>query len=262
MHKRSIIVHFHFFKNAGTSVETILQRNFRGCFRKQFMIYEPGDATQTFPASALIPVLEKHPGIRAISSHTICFPLPDREDWKFFPLVFIRHPMDRILSMYNFEKQQKADTPGARIARNTDAGEYVLSRLASPQERTLRNYQAWMLAGKDEAGLDADSLFRKSAAAVGALPAVGVVDQFARSIELMSQWLKPSFPGLKMEPVHRQRSSPRHMGLDERIQSFRNTVGEDAFRMAREENLIDIELYHLACQRLDSTGTQKTLSSI
>ena len=64
MHERSLIVHFHFFKNAGTSVESILRRH----FGRNFMTHEPGGPAETFPASALLPLLEKKRKIQAISS--------------------------------------------------------------------------------------------------------------------------------------------------------------------------------------------------
>ena len=100
--RRSIIVHFHFFKNAGSSVEFLLREH----FREDFALYEHGLPTETFPATVLTPYLQEHQSLQAISSHTICFPAPSHRDWSVFPVVFLRHPLDRILSMYHYEKQQ------------------------------------------------------------------------------------------------------------------------------------------------------------
>lgn len=246
MSQRSIIVHFHFFKNAGTSVETILRKN----FKKNFMTYEPGGPAETFPASALQPVLEKHPEVQAISSHTISFPPPEHPGWLVFPLVFIRHPLDRILSMYNYEKSQDSESPGAIIAREHGPAGYITERTKSPGERTLRNYQAWMLAQNLAAASDSEAIASAAVDVIKNLPAVGVVDEFDRSIQRLSDWLAPHFPRLKMQAVHQNRSSRPGVDMQQRIDRLKETIGDELFRQIEEENEVDLELYRLARQKL------------
>lgn len=246
MPNRSIIIHFHFFKNAGTSVETILRKQ----FRKRFKTCEPGGATETHPAAALLPVLEEHESLQAISSHTIRFPLPERPAWNLFPLVFIRHPLDRILSMYYFERQQRSRSPGALLAKRYGAAGYIEARLESPRERSLRNYQAWMLGQFNARMGDDESLFNAASTVISELPVAGVVDQFSRSIYHMSEWLTPYFPGLKMKAVHKHRTGPARMSLDERIDHLREIVGVDIFKRLSNENALDLELYHRAREKL------------
>lgn len=249
MYKRSIIVHFHFFKNAGTSVETILGKQ----FGKRFMAYEPGGAAETHRAEALIPVLEQNESVQAVSSHTICFPPPSRPDWQVYSIVFIRHPLDRILSMYNFENKQKSKSPGAIIAKQHGAAGYVRARLESPHERTLRNYQASMLAPSAVASPRNDYLLMAASSVVRELPVIGVVDQFNESIKQLQAWLAPNFTGLSMRPVHRQRGGPAGMSLDDRVQYLKSEIGEELFLRLEEENSVDLALYRLACQKLDSS---------
>lgn len=246
MPQRSIIVHFHFFKNAGTSVETILRKN----FKKDFMTFEPGGPAETFPASALQPVLEAHPKIQAISSHTISFPPPENPGWRIFPLVFIRHPLDRILSMYNYEKGQDSQSPGAIIAREHGPAGYIAERTRSPGEHTLRNYQSWMLAHNLADGNDSAAIAQAAIDVVINLPVVGVVDEFDRSIQSLSDWLTPHFSGLKMQAVHQNRSSRPGMSMQQRIDRLKDTIGDELFSQIEEENEVDLELYRLALQKL------------
>lgn len=244
--KRSIIVHFHFFKNAGTSVESILRRH----FGRRFASHEHGGPAETFPATVLVPFLQKNRKVQALSSHTICFPPPTHPDWSVYPIVFLRHPLDRILSMYNFEKNQDSQSPGAIIAREHGPAGYITERMKNPGERTLRNYQAWMLAQHTASSQDDNAIFQAAVEAVESLPVTGVVDEFAESVEQMTGWLSPHFPGLTMTPEHQNRTAPAGLGMDERISRLKKTVGDDLFRYVEHENEADIELYNRARRRL------------
>jgi len=244
--ERRIIVHFHFFKNAGTSVESIL----RAHFRRRFATYEPGGPAETFPAGALEPFLEKNPNLAAVSSHTICFPPPARKGWTVFPIVFLRHPLDRVLSMYNFEKNQESDSPGAVLARETGPTGYVTERLRNPGERTLRNYQAWMLAQHLAPAGDDEALLAAARQVIMELPVVGMVDRFAESIHRFNRWLAPHFPGLDMSPEHRNSSALSSLGVSGRLARLREETGPDLFERLEKENRIDLELYRLANERM------------
>ncbi|MGD8347571.1 MAG: hypothetical protein PVI83_10015 [Lysobacterales bacterium] len=246
--ERRIIVHFHFFKNAGTSVESIL----RAHFGKRFATYEPGGPAETFPAGALEPFLQKNPSLAAVSSHTIHFPPPERKGWTVFPIVFLRHPLDRVLSMYNFEKNQDSDSPGALLARETGPAAYITERLRNPGERTLRNYQAWMLAQHLAPGGSDEDLLEAARRVIMELPVVGMVDRFAESIHYFNRWLAPYFPGLDMSPEHRNSSPLSSLGVSGRLARLREETGADLYARLEAENRIDLELYRLANERMAS----------
>ena len=244
--RRSIIVHFHFFKNAGTSVEFLLKTH----FGDGFAIYEHGLPTETFPGTVLIPYLAEHEQLQAISSHTICFPAPSHRDWSVFPVVFLRHPLDRVLSMYHYEKQQDSNNPGVQVARERGLAGYIEAALFETGSRAFRNYQAWMLAGCRETAEDHDSLLRAATGALNRLPAVGVVDQFDKSLECFNEWLAPHFHDLDLQPVHRNRSDGRASSMDERLRLFRERIGGELFECLERENAVDLELYEIARRHL------------
>jgi hypothetical protein len=250
MSRRCIIVHFHFFKNAGSSVEYLLEQQFGADFER----FEPGAPTETFPATVLEPMLENNQQLRALSSHTICFPLPSRPDWSVFPVVFLRHPLDRILSVYNFERKQDSQNPGAIAAKTHGLGDYIEALLATPHERALCNYQAWMLADHSADIADDDALLQAALKTSNRLPVVGVVDEFAESVRRLTQWLSPYFPGLDLQPVRYNRTSPVLSQLDERIDGLRKSIGNRLFERIESENSVDFELYRMARQRLLETG--------
>jgi hypothetical protein len=98
-----LLFHYHLFKNAGTSVDEILSRNFgRHWVEQEFNdVPTPGSASQLVHE-----FLAERPGIKAVSSHTARLPAPELAERVTLPIIFVRHPIDRLKSAYNFEREQ------------------------------------------------------------------------------------------------------------------------------------------------------------
>src|SRR5215472_14641285 len=93
--KRQILVHYHIFKNAGTSIDAMLRASFRSRWEK----FDP-DLPVSDPSGMLAQFIAERPRVRAISSHTICPPLPAIEGTYLQPIFFLRHPIARVASAY------------------------------------------------------------------------------------------------------------------------------------------------------------------
>ena len=76
---RFIFVHYHIFKNGGTTIESILRREFGGGFAT---VHGPR-ASSVLDAKGLTKFLRLHPGISAVSSHHLRYPKPDIRGWVF-----------------------------------------------------------------------------------------------------------------------------------------------------------------------------------
>ena len=116
---RNIILHYHLFKNAGSSIDAILKNNFKDKWvTREFegMVDNSKEVTQW---------IQNHPDSIAFSSHTMNGPIPKIDDVNIISIAMIRNPIDRIISAYNFERQQKATTWGAQLAKNATFEEYV-----------------------------------------------------------------------------------------------------------------------------------------
>ena len=88
------------FKNAGTTFDWSLARY----FGEGFTDHRDDDAMRE-GASYLADWLEQHPQCRALSSHWITPPLPD---WQNLCLcLFLRDPIERARSVYQFERAQQ-----------------------------------------------------------------------------------------------------------------------------------------------------------
>jgi hypothetical protein len=246
MNNRCIIIHYHFFKNAGTSIESILRKN----LNDRFLTHELGGPTNTFPASALLPLLDERKDIEAISSHTIHFPVPEHPGISIFPIVFLRHPLDRILSMFNYEQRQDSPSAETTPAVERSIVDYVQERRVNPYSFTLRNYQMWMLARGRAPSKDKQALFEVAKQQIESIPVVGVVENFTESVTQLTKWLQPYFSDLDMQPEHENRSPLSNMDIENRVDFFRQEIGNELFDQLESENALDIELHKIAVKRL------------
>ena len=99
---RFVLLHYHIFKNAGSTIEDILDHSFGDRFGK----LETPVGEGTISQSDLISHLNAHPGLRAFSSHQIRHPLPEAPGYLFFDICFLRDPLDRLRSFYDYFRQR------------------------------------------------------------------------------------------------------------------------------------------------------------
>lgn len=135
MSLRNVIIHYHFFKNAGTSLDHSLKKAFPGGW-----LQLETDAEGPVTADRILSRFREQPELVVLSSHTARLALPRPDDMQIFPLVFIRHPLDRVLSVYQFERRQTEDTEGSLQARKLELPAFVEWRLDRPRDHSFRNF--------------------------------------------------------------------------------------------------------------------------
>src|ERR1700685_3201826 len=196
---RNVVVHYHFFKNAGTSIDKMLQESFTTGWRS---IEKDNDYTTGFDLSQYI---VENAGISAISSHTALFPVPDIAGTVVWPIFFLRHPIARILSVYDFERKQGDLTDGSRVAGSKSLGEYLSWRLSRHGDRTISDFHVFRLSRgtaskvrvtKQEELDEAKSILDRSAF-------FGIVERFDQSIFNLERWLSTAFPNIRLQSVHK-----------------------------------------------------------
>ena len=115
----TLIVHHHIFKNAGTTIDWILERNFPG----QVLHMEGSDPGARLRPHKVRATAARYRDHRAISSHS--FPLPSpRDAWAPVHLSVLRDPIERYASIYRFERSRENDRPANEAARRLSFGEY------------------------------------------------------------------------------------------------------------------------------------------
>lgn len=235
---RKIILHYHLFKNAGTSVDELLKMN----FPDQWVTREFSAAQHGANNAQVQHWVQQEKNAVAFSSHTAMLPPPELEEVEFFPILFVRHPIDRIASAYAFERKQlKEGSLGAILARHTSLAGYIEVRLALGHDRQCRNFHSTRLAQMFHGeGGDENALALR---ALESLPFVGLVEEFDLSIERMAEWLAPHFPGFHTVPVAKNVTRDRSISLEQRLEQIREEVGEACYTQVLEANAGDFAVF-------------------
>lgn len=248
---RVVIAHGHIFKNAGSTFDWNLHRNFGDAF----MDHRDDKEMRERGASHLLALLREQSGLRAVSSHCLCWPLPMAEDIVFEPVYLLRHPLERIASVYAFERQQDADTPGAHAARTMNFRRYVAWRMRPDVARTIRDYQTCNVAGKHETVPRREVDFRVLKGAIDNLwgiRCVGVVDRYDESMVVFEHALRAHFPNLDLAFVRQNARAGQWQEEDlaGRVNSTLRRLGKLQAQVLAN-NSFDMALYRFANQRLD-----------
>ena len=98
MEKRKVIIHYHIFKNAGTSIDRMLKES----FSERWANYDKPEPTSKISPAELEEFILDNPDLMAVSSHHAVPPLPDKH-LEVYPIILLRHPIDRAYSAYLFE---------------------------------------------------------------------------------------------------------------------------------------------------------------
>lgn len=251
---RNVIVHYHLFKNAGTSVDRLLKAN----FADRWCEYEGSGKAMLMP-DELGGYLADNPHLLAVSSHNALLPVPELPDVRVFPILFVRHPIDRIRSVYEFERRQNADTEGAMSAKELSFAEYLEWRRGRKYDYTTRNFQAWRLAQgtRQLFGLAHRNIWGRAQKTIETMPLIGLVENFALSIRCQERMLRPHFPDLRLREVRANVSQPSGSDLASRLACVRADLGDEGFRQLVLENELDMRVHEMAHARLVELASGK-----
>lgn len=240
--ERAIILHYHLFKNAGTSLDALFQEQFAERW-----------VTREFPAQprenrrAVQAWITGTPEAVCFSSHTALLPPPVVPHTRVIPVIFVRHPLDRIASAYSFERKQADPGFGSTLARNTTLSGYVETRLSLPRDRQCRNFHTARFA--DMVPGEADDELRRALRALKELPFVGVVESFEASLQRLQSLLESAgFQGLNLRPVQRNVSRDRALSLEERLERLADEIGPELYGELERVNAADLRLYAAAAE--------------
>ena len=237
---RTVVLHYHFFKNAGTSIDSSLKvslnegewitREFNGSLSKK--------------RKELLDWICDNSKAKCFSSHTAVLPPPLIDGVNILPIIFIRHPLDRIASAYAFEVKQKASTFGSVLARNTSLAGYIETRLSIPSDFQCRDFHARRLA--EMYSDDTGSIENRALKAVSKLPFIGLVEEFEKSIELLQKHLDETwFDGIKIVAERKNVSQDCHVPLEKKLEKMKIRVGDNIYHELEKFNSIDLKLYEI-----------------
>jgi hypothetical protein len=247
--RRTVILHYHLFKNAGTSVDKVLKANFGEAWGEQEFEL-PRDAKARvfyFNTGKVLDYLRDHPELKALSSHTGLPPVPEIDGVSIFPIVFIRHPIDRLRSAYLFEVTQDATSYGSRLAKAQGFSGYLRELIRHPFDRTARNFQTYRLSANEPAA--AGSELERAMRVLETFEFVGLVEAYDASMARLQDLLAPRVEGFRGFIVRENASQPEHIGLAEKLALIRTEMGEALYDDVVAANSDDIALFEAMARR-------------
>ena len=239
--KPPLLIHYHIFKNAGTSFEWALQQVFGQGFR-QYDFPEPGGIVS---AREIARLARREPAIRAISSHQTMPPAPRTLGRKVLTSILIRDPIARIRSIYAFERWQEAKTPGARKAKELDFKGYVEWRLAT-SPLLFCNYQVSVCSGRRKSEPCTERDLETAIIRLDGLDIVGTVRRYEEWLALAQAVLKEYFDGISLLPAHHNRFSNAGESEPEILDRLLRDLGLSLTEELLKRNELDMSLHQVA----------------
>jgi len=262
--KRKIIVHFHIFKNAGCTIDYIMRNN----FHKHYFSYDNPGQSYFISGNEGIEYIYKNPAMKVFSSHQLLYPLPEDSNLTVYSIFLLRHPIDRIGSIYRFEKKHLSFTQSSLKAKVMDFKEYVLWKLDNGG-KTMRNFHVHRLSYPGNGDI---TTFRKRLLTNKELDTAkgrlknsgyfGIVERFDDSLLLMKDYLQKDFPDIDYSYVIQNKSTDIE-NIEQRLYMIREQLGAQLYENLLKINDLDIELYNYALNifknRIESIGVENNV---
>ncbi len=237
---RLILLHYHIFKNAGSTVEEILDHS----FGERFGTLETSVDGGLISNSEMLRHLDALPGLCAFSSHQIRYPMPAAPGYLFFDICFLRDPIDRLRSFYDYFRQRPnpAD-PMSDLANRFSLGDFV-AQMIEDHSLFVRNNQVNLLACAGDSDEPNERDFELALRRMRAVSFLGVVDCFEQSVAAGTYALRRAFPELKCDrpPVNVSKGMQGTLGgrIEEVKQACRPEVYEELLRItALDRRLVE-----------------------
>lgn len=242
---RPLLIHYHIFKNAGTSVEFALQQ----ALGPRLRTYDSPVPQGILSAEDIIKYVASAPEVEAICSHQAILPGPKVPDRAVFTSILLRDPLARIRSIYAFEQRQYEPTPGALKAKETDFKGYVEWRLCTAPAM-LCNFQTYYCSRTTNAvhNKAVNEIHLQAAIAnLDHINIVGTVERYSEWLTLAQAILSKAFQNISLAASRQNATGAgtevTHAAiLDDLVQD----LGRDLAEHLLECNKLDMCLHQVA----------------
>lgn len=246
MTRRFLFLHYHIFKNAGSTIMSILKKNFPDSFHAIDEPTERGHIT----TEAITKHLLKHPHTKALSSHHFKYPRPEEHaNLRFIDICFLRHPLDRLQSMYHYYRSIPDSIGKSTAAKSMTLPDFLRWMLEVEPYNTMNSQTSFMARGDyffPPSSLELEAACRR----VADVRFLGVVDRFDESLITARFFLKTIFPNLDFTYSPENVSGNVHMPLADKIEKMKDDCGKDFFDRLRKANELDEKLWMSATEEI------------
>lgn len=245
---RYIITHGHIFKNAGTTFDSALEK----AFGKDFCDHRDDKEMRQGGADYLKQFILDNPNLKAISSHHLCNPLPESDEFKCIPVYFVRNPIERIISVYNFERKQKTGSLGAEMASKLSLEEYVRWRMTPVAPKVIFNYQtAYIGRTRNLRPVEKvnSSILNRAIDLINKQEIiVGTVERFDESFEKITKRLQKYYPDINFS--YKKSNVNNTKSLEKKYSDALEALGP-LLPQILKNNAFDLALHEAANENLD-----------
>lgn len=236
---RNIIFHYHIFKNAGTSIDKILELNF-----KDKLLQKEFGNNYDHKNLQINNWINDNQNAVAFASHTAFSSFHISHLFKIFPIIFLRHPIARIFSAYNFERnQKKVYNFNTELAKNTNFEGYVRVKLSQNRNHSLKNFQFNSLKKLFNVDLInvQDLIFQLNSFS----KIIGIVDEFEKSWTLIKKNLDKIYPNFEYKNIISNSTTglSSSSSINEELNLIKDNLSPSSYSKIYQENKLDIALY-------------------
>lgn len=263
---RNIVVHYHIFKNAGSSVDKILEMSF--CDR--WATFEGATATSLLNSRDLCLFVRDHPDLCAVSSHLLRPPTPP--ELHVLPIVLVRHPLDRAYSVYSQLRRNGGVLPGEQAARRASFAGFVrwcldyksLGGMVIADYQVIHLSQASFRNEHIYNAVATESDLQQATAYLSNDVFFGPVEHFDAVMEGLQLAAKQVDLSIVATSATENVTSGRPADLAERLCVIEAQLGAALCDRYREANELDYRLYEWVCRyhKLESPGMTTRTDSL
>lgn len=245
---RNVVVHYHLFKNAGSSVDQLLKFN----FADRWMAYDSDSPNGIISCEGLEKLIQEHPQCSAFSSHQIIPPLPE-VDGNVYPIVILRDPIDRVKSAYLFEqkKQLGLEEPKGSLE------DYIKAKFSNKRQNSIEEFQTIRLSNtfrdrfRNHKQVEDAELIESAQNFIESLSFVGIVDDFDRSVQLLIEYLKPAFPEFKGRDVKANVLQDLSLTQQQKREKIKQELSAEIYEELIARNSLDEALYQIGQRQFE-----------
>jgi len=248
MKKRAVICHYHIFKNSGTTFDSLLMQN----YGNRHISFDGPFPYFVIQQDQLERIIINNPSVIALSSHQIRLPAPSSLDFVVLPVIFVRHPLLRSRSVYQYLRTTNDGTLASKSTKDLSFDQWINHALRTPKIiGQISNAQVGILSGvyqrnrqtrKTPTGMefDIDQAIRN----IDSVRLLGRTDSFDEDVQRFPAILAQygiEFKYKKIKPKN-VTSSDIHRSIDDRLEQLRLSLSNENYNRLVQANSQDIYL--------------------
>lgn len=141
---RTVLLHYHIYKNSGTSFERVLDASFGPAHER----FDGPYPFFTIDQDQIDQIIRRRAGAVAFSSHQVLLPQPSALDYRVIAATFLRHPILRLGSIWRYKRSAADGTVTAELAAAHDFAGWIAASFGIRTELThMSNPQTRYFAG-------------------------------------------------------------------------------------------------------------------